>query len=61
MVWAGQVAEILASHGVCNPTSDDEWMGWASSLLYSPDLAFVPDPYGFSDWESWACRVAETL
>ena len=61
MAWAAQVADILADQGVMNPISEEDWKTWGSSLLYSPELAFVPDPYGFPSWQDWASRVAETF
>jgi hypothetical protein len=59
--WGALVAEQLAAFGISAPDSDEAWQTWASSLNYVPELAVIPDPAGFNDWETWACRVLETL
>jgi hypothetical protein len=57
--WAALVVEALSKYGVQNPVSEDQWAEWANSLLYNPELATIPSPYGFNSWLDWASRVTE--
>ena len=58
--WGALVAEQLAVYGVFAPLDDVAWSDWACTLLYSPELAAIPEPYGFQDWRDWARRLLET-
>lgn len=58
--WACLVVEALSLYGVQSPPSEEGWKDWASSLLYNPDLATIPTPYGFDTWLEWASRATET-
>lgn len=58
--WGALVAEQLAANGVSAPTNDG-WREWGSQLLMNPQLAAIPEPYGFNDWREWARRLLETI
>jgi hypothetical protein len=57
--WGSLVAEQLAEYGILAPSSEEAWQDWAAALLYVPDLASIPDPYGFDSWDIWASRLLE--
>lgn len=61
-VWANVASEQLASFDAPIPPQDDKtWADWAAQLCGSEvSGATLPEPYGFTDWRSWACAVMGT-
>lgn len=59
--WAAMAAEQLAVDGIKAPSADVDWRSWAAELQLAPDLAILPDPYGFDTWQAWASSVIETI
>lgn len=61
MRWASVVTEGLAQYNIGIPESEDAWLSWALRVYEILDLESegLPNPTGFSDWQSWAQRLSD--
>ena len=62
--WTGAMAMYMDKFGILpSIQKSEDWNSWSSAalLLSSLNCIILPNPYAFSDFETWAQRFVEIL
>jgi len=61
--WASQVILDLDQYGVFAPPVSDNWQEFGQQFLSNLSLGVhsIPNPYNFTDWQSWADQFTGAL
>ncbi|MBS2011041.1 MAG: hypothetical protein JST01_28575 [Cyanobacteria bacterium SZAS TMP-1] len=61
--WAAATTLALANYASPAILVGKDWQSWGAAITRDPRLTALnpPDPYQFSDWREWGCRLIEAL